>query len=128
MELNPDSSLDNGMGLLHGGTAAAMLDTAMGAAANTMLPPDKAVLTLDLKLTYLRPLRLSSGPIRATGKVLTVGKRNAYVSGEVHDGKGRLAVHAVAIFSVISTVGGDQRLGWHVGGNALALFAMSSAT
>jgi uncharacterized protein (TIGR00369 family) len=68
MELNPDSSLDNGMGLLHGGTAAAMLDTAMGAAANTMLPPDKAVLTLDLKLTYLRPLRLSSGPIRATGK------------------------------------------------------------
>ena len=38
MELDPDESLENTIGLLHGATAAALLDTAMGCAISTMLP------------------------------------------------------------------------------------------
>ena len=37
MELDPDESLENTIGLLHGATAAALLDTAMGCAIATML-------------------------------------------------------------------------------------------
>ena len=37
MELDPDESLENTIGLLHGATAAALLDTAMGCAISTML-------------------------------------------------------------------------------------------
>jgi uncharacterized protein (TIGR00369 family) len=101
MELVPEQSLENTMGLLHGGTAAAMLDTAMGAAAHTLLPADKATVTLDLTITYLRPLTQASGPVRATGKVLNLGGRTAYVQGEVHDGASRLAAHAVGNFSIV---------------------------
>src|SRR3954469_22307392 len=36
MELDPDESLENTIGLLHGATAAALLDTAMGCAITTM--------------------------------------------------------------------------------------------
>src|SRR4030095_11443014 len=38
MELDPDESLENTVGLLHGATAAALLDTAMGCAIATMQP------------------------------------------------------------------------------------------
>lgn len=101
MELVPEPSLENTMGMLHGGTAAAMLDTAMGAAAHTLLAADRAVVTLDLKITYLRPLTQASGAVRATGKVLNLGGRTAYVQGEVHDGEGKLAAHAVGNFSIV---------------------------
>lgn len=101
MELAPEESLENLMAMIHGGAAATMLDTAMGASAHTMLPAEKAVVTLDLKLTYLRPLTVASGPIRARGKVLNLGRTNVYVEGEVRDGAGRLAAHAVGNFSVV---------------------------
>ena len=61
MELEPDESLENTIGLLHGATAAALLDTAMGCAISTMLPAGQTSVTLDLKLTYLRPLSVRSG-------------------------------------------------------------------
>jgi len=102
MELTPREDLENTMGMVHGGTAAAMLDTAMGAALHTLLPGDKAPVTLDLTLTYLKPITMASGTIQATGKVLSQGGRTGYVAGEVRDGAGRLVVHAVGNFSVVS--------------------------
>ena len=101
MELSPEESLENTMGMIHGGTAAAMLDTAMGGAAHTLLPGDKATVTLDLTLTYLKPVTVASGPIRAIGRVLNLGGRTAYVTGEVRDGADRLMVHAVGNFSIV---------------------------
>lgn len=102
MELKPEESLENLMPMLHGGAAATMLDTAMAAAAHTVLPADQASVTLDLKLNYLRPLTNASGLIRARGKVLHQGRSSLYVEGEARDEKGRLAVHAVGNFSIIS--------------------------
>ena len=76
MELEPHESLENTIGLLHGATAAALLDTAMGCAISTMLPAGQTSVTLDLKLTYLaaalgavrarsrRKVRLSSSAAR----------------------------------------------------------------
>src|SRR3981081_4899501 len=61
MELEPHESLENTIGLLHGATAAALLDTAMGCAISTRLPAGQGSVTLDLKLTYLRPLSVRSG-------------------------------------------------------------------
>ena len=102
MEADPQESLENTVGLIHGAVAAALLDTAMGAAAHTLLPNDKALVTLDLKITYLRPLTVNSGRLRATGKVLNLGARIAYVEGEVRDGAGKLAAHAVGNFSIVN--------------------------
>jgi uncharacterized protein (TIGR00369 family) len=101
MELDPDESLENTIGLLHGATAAALLDTAMGCAISTMLPAGQASVTLDLKLTYLRPLSVRSGTIQAEGKVIKLGRQTSYTEGFVRDGAGRLAVHATATFSMI---------------------------
>jgi len=74
MELEPHESLENTIGLLHGATAAALLDTAMDCAISTVLPAGQTSVTLDLKLTYLRPLSARSGTISAEGKVIKLGR------------------------------------------------------
>ena len=105
MELDPDESLENTIGLLHGATAAALLDTAMGCAIATMQPAGQTSVTLDLKLTYLRPVSVQSGTISAEGKVVKLGRQTSYAEGFVRDGAGNLAVHATGTFTMI---GGEK--------------------
>ena len=101
MEVEPHESLENTIGLMHGATAAALLDTAMGCAISTMLPAGQGAVTLDLKLTYLRPLSVRSGTISAEGRLIKLGRQTSYTEGFVRDGAGNLAVHATATFSMM---------------------------
>jgi uncharacterized protein (TIGR00369 family) len=101
MELEPHEGLENTIGLLHGATAAALLDTAMGCAISTKLPAGQGAVTLDLKLTYLRPLSVKSGTISAEGKLIKLGRQTSYAEGFVRDASGNLAVHATATFSMV---------------------------
>jgi len=100
MELEPHESLENTIGLMHGATAAALLDTAMGCAISTRLPAGQGSVTLDLKLTYLRPLTVNSGTIAAERKIIKLGRQTSYTEGFVRDRAGNLAVHATATFSM----------------------------
>src|SRR5713101_5267829 len=102
IELQPEQSLENTSGTLHGAAAGAMLDTAMCAATGTLLPADKRTTTLDLTVSYLKPLTIESGPIRAIGRVVDLAERTAYAAGEIRDGAGSLAAHAVGVFSVVA--------------------------
>ena len=101
MELDAEESLENTIGLLHGATAAALLDTAMGCSISTMLPAGRTSVTLDLKLTYLRALSVKSGTIQAEGKLIKLGRQTSYTEGFVRDSAGNLAVHATATFSMV---------------------------
>lgn len=108
MQLDPEQSLENTVGLLHGAVAAALLDTAMGCAISTELPAGRGAVTMDLKLTYLRPLSVRSGTIQAEGRVVKLGRQSSYAEGSVYDGAGKLAVHATATFSMIGGEGPSQ--------------------
>ncbi len=103
IELQPEHSLENSAGTLPTGVAAAMLDTAMCAAAGTLLPVNKGAVTLDLKISYLKPLTIESGPIRAIGRVVDLAKPTAYVTGQILDGAGSLAVQAESVISLITS-------------------------
>ncbi|MCG2626952.1 PaaI family thioesterase [Bradyrhizobium sp. WYCCWR 13023] len=104
MELEPREDLENTIGLLHGATAAALLDTAMGCAISTRLEAGQSSVTLDLKMTFLRPLSVRSGLISAEGRVIKLGRQTSYTEGFVRDGKGALAVHATATFSMVGNI------------------------
>ena len=65
------------------------------------LKGEELAVTLDLKLTYLRPLSVRSGNISAEGKIIKLGRQTSYTEGFVRDGAGHLAVHATANFSMI---------------------------
>lgn len=101
MSLHYDPSLENLMGMAHGGVAATMLDTAMGCAASTVLPTGSGVVTLDLNITYLRPVTARQTPVVATARVINLGRRIVYVGGEVRSSDDTLVAHAVGNFSIV---------------------------
>ena len=84
----------NGMGVVHGGLAATLLDSALGCAINTMAPPGKTFTTLELKINFTRPLTEDVGPVRCEAHVIHVGSRVATGEGRVVDRRGKLYAHA----------------------------------
>ena len=83
---------------MHCEIAFAVANKAFGEAG---LPAGQTSVTLDLKLSYLRPLSVTSGTIQAEGKLIKLGRQTSYTEGFVRDGQGNLAVHATSTFSMI---------------------------
>jgi uncharacterized protein (TIGR00369 family) len=83
----------NPAGAVHGGLAATMLDSCMGLAIQSTLDKGVGSTTLEFKISFLRPIRPETGPIRAEGAVINRGRRVGVAEGRVTDGKGRLLAH-----------------------------------
>jgi uncharacterized protein (TIGR00369 family) len=92
----PDRSVYNPLGSVHGGYAAALLDSACGIAVHSQLGAYRSHTTLELKVSYLRGLNDRSGTIRATGRTISVGRRVAFAEATLHDGEGRLCATATS--------------------------------
>ena len=84
----------NPIGSVHGGYAATLLDSAMGLAIHTMLPPGTGYTTLEFKISFIRGMTQDTGPVRTEGKTLNVGRRAATAEARITDAKGRLLAHA----------------------------------
>lgn len=99
-EATPDGSSYNPMGSVHGGFIATLLDSACGIAVHTALKPGYAYTTLELKVSYLRPLSERSGTVRATGRLQSIGRRAAFSEATLHDGEGKLCATATSTLLV----------------------------
>lgn len=97
----PDESVYNPIGLVHGGLACTLADSALGSAVQTTLEAGVAYTSIDITVNYLRPVTLDSGTLVATGRVVKPGRRVAAASAEVHDGHGRLVATATSNCLVI---------------------------
>lgn len=84
----------NPIGMVHGGLAATLLDSAMGCAVHSLLPQGRAYTTLELKVNYVRPLKQGTGRVRAVGKVIHLGGKVATAEGTLVDDAGKLFAHA----------------------------------
>jgi uncharacterized protein (TIGR00369 family) len=84
----------NPSGMVHGGYAATMLDSAVGCAVHSTLPAGKGFTTLELKVNYIRGMSDKTGPVRAEGKVITVGGQVAVAEGRIIDAHGKIYAHA----------------------------------
>ncbi|MBY0239179.1 MAG: PaaI family thioesterase [Burkholderiaceae bacterium] len=84
----------NPSGMVHGGYAATLLDTAVGCAVHSMLPAGKGFTTLELKVNYIRGMSDKTGPVRAEGKVITLGGQVAVAEGRIIDASGKIYAHA----------------------------------
>lgn len=84
----------NPIGVVHGGFAATLLDSAMGCAVHSTLPAGTGYTTLEVKVNYVRPLTRETGEVRCEGNVIHVGGRTATAEGRLVDASGRLYAHA----------------------------------
>jgi uncharacterized protein (TIGR00369 family) len=93
----------NPIGTVHGGYAATLLDSCVGCAIHSMLPAGKGYTTLELKINYIRALTDKTGPVRAEGKVVSVGGQVGIAEGRLTDAQGKLYAFATTtclIFSI----------------------------
>jgi uncharacterized protein (TIGR00369 family) len=90
----PEQRHYNPIGTVHGGFAAALLDSALGCAIFTTLEKGDAWTTLELKLNMVRPITEATGLLRAEGRVIHRGRTIATSDGTLKDSAGKLYAHA----------------------------------
>jgi len=89
----------NPMGHVQGGFLSAMLDDTMGPALVATLPDGEFAVTLELKVSFLRPA--SPGRLAGTGRVVHRGGSIAFLAGELRDRAGQLVATATATARII---------------------------
>ncbi|WP_206446671.1 PaaI family thioesterase [Agrococcus sp. KRD186] len=89
----PDESHANPIGAIHGGLVCTLLDSALGCAAHTTLPAGTGYTSIELKVSYLRPVR-AGDELTCTGTVVKPGRRVVFAEGEVTDASGRVVATA----------------------------------
>jgi uncharacterized protein (TIGR00369 family) len=91
----------NPIGVVHGGLALALLDSAMGCAVHSTLAAGIAYTTLEVKANFVRPLTSSTGPIRCTGTVVHGGRTVATAEGRIVDEAGKLYAHGTSTLLIV---------------------------
>ena len=90
----PTFDFYNPIGTVHGGWACTLLDSCMSCAVQTILKSGFGYTTGELKVNLVRPLTDKTGPVRAEGKVIQVGRSVGIAEGRLVDVDGKLYAHA----------------------------------
>lgn len=99
-EGSPSRRVFNPIGSVHGGYIATLLDSACGCAVHSSLPAGHGYTTLELKVAYHRGLDETSGPVRAEGKLVSLGRRVGFSEARLVDAQGRLCASATSTLLV----------------------------
>ena len=99
----------NPIGVVHGGLAATLLDSAMGCAVQTTLPTGIAYTTLEVKVNFARPMTRDTGRVLAEAHVVHRGRTVATAEGRMlAEESGKLIAHGTATCLLFSSNGEPQ--------------------
>jgi uncharacterized protein (TIGR00369 family) len=85
----------NPLGTIHGGWYATLLDSALGCAVHTMMPPGRGYTTAELGVNLVKAINPAKTiRIRAEGKVIHCGKQLATAEARLYGPDGTLYAHA----------------------------------
>ena len=97
----PGTNSYNPLGVVHGGWAATLLDSACGCAVHSQLSATQTYTTLELKVAFHKSLTSDTGLLRATGTVLSLGRRVGFAEAKLTDASGRLYASATSTLLVM---------------------------
>jgi uncharacterized protein (TIGR00369 family) len=101
-ECVPGEQHYNPIGVVHGGLAMTLLDSAMGCCVQTRMPAGGGYTTLEAKTNLVRAISDKTGKLRAIGKLLHLGNRIATAEGRLEDAAGKLYAHATTTCIVLN--------------------------
>jgi uncharacterized protein (TIGR00369 family) len=84
----------NPMGTVHGGWYATLLDSALGCAVHTLMPPGRGYTTAELGVNLVRAIGPKAPRVRAEGKVIHCGRQLATAEARLVGPDGTLYAHA----------------------------------
>jgi uncharacterized protein (TIGR00369 family) len=76
-EGRPGEEHYNPIGVVHGGYASTLLDSALGCAVHTTLPAGVGYTSLGLEAKFVRPITRDTGPVTCAAEVLYRGRKQA---------------------------------------------------
>ena len=97
----PGEHAYNPIGTVHGGYAATLLDSACGCAVHSKLSATQTYTTLELKVSYLKAMTKDMGPVRAEGRVISMGRRVSFAEATLKDASGKVYATATSTLLVI---------------------------
>jgi len=103
----PSRRFYNPLGSVHGGWISTLLDSAMGCAVHSVLGPGHAYTTVDLSVSFVRPVFDRTGMLKCEGKIIHAGSRIATAQGRVWDKAGALIAHGTATCLLKAPQGSD---------------------
>ena len=83
----------NPLGSVHGGWFATLLDSALGCAVQTMMPPGRGYTTTGLGVNLVRAITTKVPRVRAQGRVLHCGRQLATAEARLIGPDGTLYAH-----------------------------------
>lgn len=86
----------NPIGVVHGGFAATVLDTALGAVVHSTLELGEAYTTLETKFNLVRPITGDTGEVGCEGRIVHRGRRVATSEADIKDADGKLLAHGTS--------------------------------
>lgn len=89
-EANPAEWHYNPIGVVHGGLAATLIDSATGCAVHTTLPAGTGYTTVNLAVDFVKAMTDATGPVRCDGRVVRAGQRIGIADAEITDAAGTL--------------------------------------
>jgi uncharacterized protein (TIGR00369 family) len=101
-ECEPGEQHYNPIGVVHGGLAMTLLDSAMGCCVHTRLPAGTGYTTLEAKVNLVRAITAKTGTIRATGTVIHFGGKTATAEARLEDAAGKLYAHSTTTCIILS--------------------------
>jgi uncharacterized protein (TIGR00369 family) len=102
-EIEPAEFHYNPIGVVHGGLALALLDSAMACAVHSTLPAGVAYTTLEVKVNFVRPLTSATGLVRCTGTLVHAGRTVATAEGRLVDSEGKLYAHGTSTLLILGS-------------------------
>lgn len=99
-EATPSLAVYNPIGSVHGGYAATLLDSACGCAVQSKLAANQGYTTLELKVAYHKGMTAQTGPVRAEGRVVSIGRRAAFAEATLKGPDGKLYASATSTLLV----------------------------
>jgi len=101
-EAMPGEQHYNPIGVVHGGLAMTLLDSAMGCAVQTQMPAGSGYTTLETKTNLVRAVTSETEKLRAIGRIVHLGKRVATAEARLEDQAGKLYAHSTTTCIVLS--------------------------
>jgi uncharacterized protein (TIGR00369 family) len=93
----------NPIGVVHGGLAATLLDSAMGCAVHSTLPAGVGYTTLEVKVNFARPMTRDTGRVICEAEVVHRGKTVATAEGRITaEETGKLIAHGTTTCLLLS--------------------------
>lgn len=99
-EGEPSEFVLNPLGIVHGGFALTLIDSATGCAVQTLLDGGAGYTTLETKANFVRTIKLDTGRLRCIGQAVHLGRTIATAEARLEDAAGRLYAHGTSTLLV----------------------------